>query len=285
MSSLKSNKVKNSIINLGADIVGIASIDRFDNLPPERHPRSIFPETKSVIVIGRRITRGTLRGVEEGTQFNTYRLYGDSWLEDRFLAYVTYETTVFLENDGWEAVPLPGLPPEIPSMGIAVGPEKPPPNVFLDIEDAAVRAGLGEIGYCGVFLTPEFGPLQRLQAVLTDSELEQDPILQQAICDLCARSGKYCPLGAFVGEHELDICGKKMTIAEIDYSKCRVCKNGAMPNRYYGSARPDRIAAICIRSCLDHLEKSGRIKTRFHEPFRKREPWILDELGRSVRVT
>ena len=277
------DEFKKSVYKLGADLIGIASVDRFDKVPLDKHPRSIFPETKSVVVLGRRITRGTLRGVEEGTQFNTYRLYGYSWLEDGFLAYVTYETVTFLEDSGWEAVPLPGLPSEIPPMGVPVRADSPPPNVFLDLEDAAVRAGLGEIGYCGVLLTPEFGPLQRLQAILTDAELKPDPILQSTICDGCRICSKYCPLGAFTGEREVSICGKNMTVAEIDYPKCRICKNGALPNRHYPSAKPDRIAAICVRSCLDHLEREGRIKRRFHEPFRKREPWILDELGHRVK--
>ena len=49
----------------GADVFGVSSVERFDDLPPERHPRTIFPETRSVVVLGRRITRGTLRGVED----------------------------------------------------------------------------------------------------------------------------------------------------------------------------------------------------------------------------
>ena len=68
----------------------IAGIDRFDGLPPQHHPASIFPEARSVIVLGRRITRGTLRGVEEGTQFSNYRLYGYDWLDNRFVAMTVY---------------------------------------------------------------------------------------------------------------------------------------------------------------------------------------------------
>ena len=284
MGESATKEFKEALYKAGVDLIGIANIERFDELTRNKHPKSIFPETKSVVVLGRRITRGTLRGVEEGTQFNTYYLYGYSWLEDRFLAYVTYEAVVFLEDHGWEAVPLPGLPSEIPPMGIPVRADSPPPNVFLDLEDAAVRAGLGEIGYCGVLLTPKFGPLQRVQAILTDAELKPDPILKSTICDDCKICSKYCPLGAFIGEREISVCGKNMTVAEIDYSKCKVCKNGALPNRYYESAKPDRIAALCVRSCLNHLEREGRIKSRFNEPFRKREPWALDELGRRVDI-
>ena len=31
----------------------------------------------------------------------------------------------------------------------------------------------------------------------------------------------------------------------------------------------------CIRACMIHLEKEGRIKNIFKNPFRKRKPWLL----------
>ena len=37
------------------------------------------------------------------------------------------------------------------------------------------------------------------------------------------------------------------------------------------------VARGCIRSCLDHLEKTGRIAARYHTPFIERERWKLDE--------
>ena len=40
-----------------------------------------------------------------------------------------------------------------------------------------------------------------------------------------------CPLGAVSGERTLEVCGRKMTVANIDYAKCRKCKNGAGANR------------------------------------------------------
>ncbi|MBM3212024.1 hypothetical protein FJZ33_07385, partial [Candidatus Poribacteria bacterium] len=265
-------ELKSFASSRGADLVGIASIDRFSELPNERHPNTIFPEAKSVIVIGRRITRGTLRGVEEGTQFGNYNLFGYSWLNDRFIALTTYETVEFLENNGWESVPLPPLPVQTPPMGISVRDNQPPPNVMLDFEDAAIRAGLGEIGYCGIFLSPEFGPRQRFQIILTDAELEADPILSGLICDKDMACVKSCPLSAInpSKEIEMNIYGKNMTIGEVDFTKCRECKNGARPNMYHPSGDPDRVAAVCVRSCIDYIEQSGKLTKAFHNPFRKR---------------
>ena len=69
MSEL-TDALKQHATESGADLVGIADIERFQGLAPQNDPRYIFPEVRSVVILGRRITRGTLRGIEEGTQFS-----------------------------------------------------------------------------------------------------------------------------------------------------------------------------------------------------------------------
>ena len=274
---MNSNELKKYAKENGADLIGIAAIDRFDGLPAEKHPKTIFPETKSVIIIGRRITRGTLRGVEEGTNFGNYSMYGGGWLTEHFLAMTTFQVAEYLEDNGWEAVPLKDLPPEVPPMGVSVKKGLPPPNIMLDLNDAAVRAGVGEIGYCGILLTPAYGPRQRIQMLLTDADLEPTPILDKPVCPRSAECKGFCPLGALEGKKELIIAGKKMTIAAINYAKCGKCKNGAFANFSHPAGKPDRLAAVCVRSCVDYLEKSGRISSLFVAPFRKREAWTIKE--------
>lgn len=261
--------------SVGADLIGIAGIERFKEIGAEHHPLSIFPEAKSVVVVGKRIVRGALRGIEEGTQFANYSLYGYRWLENRFLAMVTLKVSEELERNGWEAVPIMDLPIQTPPMGVSVREDNPAPNVMVDIRDAAVRAGLGEIGYLDVFLSPEFGPRQRFQAIFTNAELVEDPLFEGKICDRSAEMNSFCPLGAVGGEKEktVEICGKEARVAEIDYSKCRECRNGAVANRYHESGLPDRLGAVCVRSLVDYLENKGRVGNKFNNPFRKKVPW------------
>lgn len=259
----------------GADLFAVADIQRFDELPRDKHPRAIFPETKSVILIARRIPRGALRGVEEGTQFGGYSRFGLEWLDNRFLPMTTFAVSEFLEDNGWEAVPLQNLPKEIPAMGVSVGEGKPEPNVMLDFDDAAVRAGMGEIGYCGALLTPRFGPRQRLQMILTDAGIEPDEILKEPVCPGAERCEGFCPLGAYGKNEKIIICGKEMTVARIDYGKCAKCRNGAKANIYHPAGKPDRLAAACIRSCVDFLEERKLIKNSFENKFRKRDVWCL----------
>jgi epoxyqueuosine reductase QueG len=259
----------------GADVFGVANVGRFDELPVRQHPRTIFPETKSVIVLGRRIPRGALRGVEEGTNFANYSLYGRDWLDNRITSLTTIRVSEWIEDHGWEAVPLPNLPPEVPPMGVSVRPGSPEPNVLLDVDDAAVRAGVGEIGYVGVLLTPEFGPRQRLQMILTDAEIEPTPLLKETIWPAGNTCEGFCPLGAIGKATERTICGKTMTVAAIDYGRCAKCKNGAGGNPHHRAGKPDRLAAVCVRSTIDLLEREERIGNTFAIAFRQREPWTV----------
>lgn len=264
------------------DLLGIAPIERFDGVPADHHPSSIFPETKSVIVLGKRVPRGALRGVEEGTQFDLYGQFGNTWLRDRMLAMTTITIATWVEDNGWEAVPIQDLPVETPPSGIAVKPDAPAPNVMVDLDQAAVRAGLGEIDYLGLFISPEYGPRQRLQMILTDAELEPTPLLLEPISTWREECIAACPMGAVSaeGEQVLEICGKQMTVAKIDYGICRRCKNGAGANPHHASGKPDRMAAVCCRTLVDTLERAGRVGNAFAAPFRKRPAWIVDETGR-----
>ena len=71
---------------IGIDLIGFAAKDRFAALPAQSNPFSIAPEANTVIIVGKRITRGTLRGVEEGSNFGDYSMFGMHWLDMDFVA-------------------------------------------------------------------------------------------------------------------------------------------------------------------------------------------------------
>ena len=265
----------------GVDLIGFASKERFAGVDAQHNPFSIFPEAQTVIMIGRRICRGALRGVEEGTNFGDYALFGKNWLEDEFLSVSCYNTVSMLEDNGWEACPVFPNPCELAPQGVPVAEGRPAPNVYPDFDYAAVAAGLGQIGMCGLFLSPEFGSRQRFQMILTDAPVEQSPIFTGQICDGCGECAASCPLGAidFENSSEIEICGRVDKVASIAYDVCKRCKNGACINRFDKNARPDRIAALCNRSCLCHLEKEGAVSNRFENSFRQRELWSSGEKG------
>lgn len=259
-------------------------MDRFEDVPAKNSPHVIFPDATAVVIIGRRITRGTLRGWEEGTNRDIYELFGYSWLDKQFLALTTFEATEWIEDNGWEATPIMSYPPEMPAQGVPVREGQPGPNVNLDMDYAAVAAGLGEIGLHGVFLSPEFGPRQRFQAIITDAPLDPDPLCEREVCGGCMLCVQSCPLGAIDGDDttEVNIAGKCMTVGAVDFDKCKRCPNGARGNLYHPTGRPDRIAALCTRTCVDALERGEKLTKTFRLPFRQREAWGKDEIGANV---
>ena len=75
------------------DIIAVKNAFEVYKTLEEINPFSIFPEAKTVIMLGKRICRGSLRGIEEGTNFGDYQLFGKNWLEDEFLSLACYNLT------------------------------------------------------------------------------------------------------------------------------------------------------------------------------------------------
>ena len=274
-------QIRECVEREGIDLLGFAPKSRFDALPPEKNPFSIFPEGKTVIMLGKRICRGSLRGVEEGTNFFDYTLFGSRWLEDQFLSMACYGLTNVLEDNGWEAIPIFPNPSELAPTGVPVSEGRPAPNVFPDFDYAAVACGVCEISFNRIPFSKEFGSRQRFHMIITDAELEATPIMEGSVCSRCMKCADVCPLGAISKTEfeEIEICGKVMKVAKIDYERCKACKNGACVNRLAAVATPDRVAALCNRTCMIELEKDGRIENVFENDFRTSEAWVIKGRG------
>ncbi len=271
------DSINETVKREGIDLIGFAPKSRFDGVRPENNPFSIFPEGKTVIMVGKRICRGSLRGVEEGTNFGDYNLFGNKWLEDEFLSIACYGLTNTLEDNGWEAVPVFPNPCELAPMGVSVAEGRPEPNVLPDFDYAAVACGLCEIGINGIALSKKFGARQRFHMIITDAELEPTPLMTESVCDGCMECAKACPYGAISTTEfeERNIAGKTVKVAKIDYEKCKECKNGAVKNRFSPKARPDRMAAICNRTCMVCLEEKKRVGNLFENKFRTGSAWSI----------
>ncbi len=268
----------------GIDLIGFADRSRFEGVDAQHNPFSVFPEAKTVILVGKRICRGSLRGIEEGTNFGDYTLFGKNWLEDEFLALSTYNLTNFIESNGWEAVPLFPNPSELGPSGVSVAEGRPAPNVYPDFDYAAVACGLCTVSYNRLVFSKEFGSRQRFHMILTDAELESTPLLEDAICNLCRKCADACPLGAVskTETEEIEICGKVFTVGKVDYQKCKICQNGAFANRFSPDAKPDRIAALCNRTCMCALEERNVLSNAFENRFRTSDVWSIGGKGAAL---
>ncbi len=217
----------------GESILGVANIERFDNAPERMHPKNIFPECKSVISIIQPIPRGTYRGITEGTHWANYTYYSYNRLNTLYRPIVTYEVSRFIEDHGFEAVPIfPGVA-ERPGMNKPVANDgRPAPEINLNVRIAGVACGLGEIGWSKVFIHPKYGPRVRLGTILTDAELEPDPLIEPGtLCNKCMRCVKDCPGGAIPkpGEREtikIKIADKTYEWGDVHMGRCTLTHHG-----------------------------------------------------------
>lgn len=256
----------------GIDAVGVAPAERYASVEAHRNPLSIFPQARSIITCAQEIPRGTFRGIEEGTLWTRPgRLIG---------AHYIYQLARCLEDEGGVAVPMSPMAAERWPEGVMFRGGTVEPNVYPDLEYAVVACGLGEIGYCGLILTPQFGTRQSLGMIITDLEIETDDVFSGSICDReqCARCVEACPMGALDPQKAVErtICGVTVTVAGVDKNKCRYCPNGTFPDTSHEDAMPNRLSAACGRACLAYLDESGKLEAQYQTPFRRRKAWSIN---------
>lgn len=186
--TLTSARVKTAARQFGADLCGIASIDRFDGAPTGYHPTNVLPSCRSVIVVARRFLLGTLTA-HSTIPYTIIRNKMSAWMDD-----LTVHLSYLIEDAGYVALPTGAIGPcnwnaeTHKSMGI------------LSLKHAAVRAGLGTMGKNTLLINDRYGNMLWLGAVLTTAGLEPDPLAayQGCLprCTLCLDS---CPVHALDG--------------------------------------------------------------------------------------
>ncbi len=224
---LTSQQVKEFALSHGMDMCGIASIDRFMTSPEGKHPYDILPGCKSVIVIGVRLLEGVIEAQFRNFEDNNplaqgiYGTYGYTIAPNFHLLSTIYTVAQYIERTtGETTTPVPCGP-----FGNSIP---------LSVRHAAVAAGLGEFGWMSIVVTPEFGPRNRFGVILTQAELEPDPMYSgPKLCGMekCQICSHICPTKAIgkLGECEsrkVDMGGKHYEYAPIDFSRCQVAAHG-----------------------------------------------------------
>ncbi len=215
----------------GVDVVGIANIERFAEAPERMHPLNIFPDCKSVISIVQAIPRSTYRGITEGTHWNNYTYYAYNRLNTLFRPMVTDELSRFIEECGFEAVPVyPGVPETYPNHPDPI-PGRPSADVQIQVRIAGMACGLGEMGWSKVFLHPVFGPRVRLGTILTDAVLEPDPLIKPGtLCKRCMKCVKDCPGNAIPPKGgpsiKIHIEGQEYEWGDVNMGRCTATHHG-----------------------------------------------------------
>lgn len=177
-------QMKELMLSLGADICGIASMDRFGDAPKGYHPLDVMPSCKSVISFGCRFPVGALA-------CNTPVVYTRirNSITPKMDA-IALNFCIEMEKHGVVCVP-------IPTNENVWDKETGRWRSIVSQKHAAQAAGLGTIGRHSLLITPEFGSMVWLGTVLCNLELEPDP-LKDNICNNCNLCVNACPVNALV---------------------------------------------------------------------------------------
>jgi epoxyqueuosine reductase len=207
-----------AIERLGVDLFGVASIDRFEGGPEGRRPGDYLPKALSVMVCAAKIPDAAVEAAghyeEQGKTLGPYMWYGyvvANW----DLSSAASRLVRFLEVKGFKALPFPPT-----GLLYKYG------NVAdFSHRHAAVAAGLGEFGFSGLLLTPEFGPRQRIVSIITDAPLQPSPMYNGAkLCqpNACGQACiKACPTTAMTGKVSLTIDDRTFEHAKLNGVKCK----------------------------------------------------------------
>jgi len=175
---------------LDIPLVGFAPVDRWDQplfepwVPEAFRPRSLFPETRTVIVIGLPIS---LPVVDSAPSIWYHELYKtvNSLLDQhgyRIASHLTGQgyPSVWIPRDGYGSIEV----------------LKEKPTAFFSHRHAAYLAGLGSFGINNTILTPEFGPRVRFASIFTTADLPPDPVMTEPLCTRCMQCVEACPVNA-----------------------------------------------------------------------------------------
>ncbi len=312
--------VKKQAIALGADFVGIGNIERWERAPLQMDPRQIMPECRSIVCMGFRVMRGSMRGIEEGTYFSNYSAMGYGGITYLYMPITVINLCKYIEDRGYEAIPM-GHQSDWraidnegqmkPNYSRPVAPGRAAPDIMVHLRIAAFLCGCGEIGMSKMFLSPQYGPRNRVGIVLTDVELAPDPLYEgPQLCNKCGACARACPAQGFDTSKtvKVELAGREVEWWDLDMKRCDMCFRGGQPSdapvakeeKYmdpmYGrqikrgshtpfNRKPRNLyntgqavcgAAGCTRACMISLENRGVLQNKFKQKFRRRKPWSVD---------
>lgn len=204
-------RVRHYAYELGADLVGFGSMDRCRHAPPMMSPQGLFPGAKTVVVMALHHPDAC---IELGGERHPQDIgpYSVQYLMNSRLDEMSYRMGTFLERLGFAAVPIVSSNiwryNEYKDLKAVFAPDVS--HIYM-----AVVAGLADLGYSGLALTPEYGARNRFVTVVTDAEMEPDPLIPPGtVCDRCMLCRKHCPAEALSKE----IAGEKvLRIGQYEY--------------------------------------------------------------------
>lgn len=207
----------------GADVCGIGAIDRFRDFPDGFGPQNIWERCKSVIAFGIALPKG-LFDVESRLIYSHYNELSCTVMDEMLM-----KVAKALESEyPCHAVPMPSDSPyEFWDADQMIG------KGLISMKDAAVACGLGELGKSTLLLNEIYGNRLVLGIILTDLELESDPLAQDICIKGCTRCIDNCPVHAISKEG-------------VNQKACRMNTYGSTA-RGFGTVDCNKCRSMCPR--------------------------------------
>jgi epoxyqueuosine reductase QueG len=199
---MTANEIKSVALKLGADICGVAPVDRFSSAPKGFHPKDVYSDCQSVLVFAKKLPTESLFASSCIPYTYINRLITEE------VDALTLSLSRKLETLGVMNVPIPSDDPSEywePDRLYARG--------ILSLRHAGHLAGLGVLGKNTLLINDKLGNMIQLGALLLNLKLKGDPIASYEACkedcQLCIRS---CPQSALDG-------------TTVNQQACRVLSN------------------------------------------------------------
>ena len=134
--------VKQFTLDKGANLVGVAPVERFEGAPVGHHPTDILSGARSVVVCAKPIPVGAFDGPA-----TSYQIAMDAAHQQ--LDLLATQVALFLEEGGGRAIPVPSDEPYQHWEA-----ERSYGRGDLSHKHAAQAAGLGKLGKSSLLITP-----------------------------------------------------------------------------------------------------------------------------------
>lgn len=182
---MNNREIKEYVTGLGADVCGIAGIERFDNAPEGFHPADILEDVKSVIVFGKHFPKGTFLAKSTAP----YTVTRNSLISE--LDSLALTLSLIIEEKGFMAVPVPSSEPyefwdEQRRHGRGI----------ISLKHSARLAGLGSLGKNTLLINEKYGNRLWLCGVITNAVLEPDALTRNYCPENCRKCIDECPQNA-----------------------------------------------------------------------------------------
>lgn len=216
-------KIKKLAENQRMDLVGVASIDRYDHAPEMVRPQAHLPEANAVISMAVRYPDAMFLNAGDGDAESMFSIEKyQNYVIGKCLYNAACRVARMLEDYGYKTIPMPV------SGKWRVHPYKSISTEWcadFSNRHAAVAAGLAEFGIHALAITPEFGMRQRFISVITEAPLEADPMYDgPSLCDRCMMCFKSCPVKAINPRPKaletVRIGERTFEYAKVDHWRC-----------------------------------------------------------------